>query len=181
MNDLIGDRPPQHSVDAVCAWLVTRTGKTWASNKRLVGLWIKAHGVPKLLDAFEKAKEANPVNAVGYLGAILAGQPKGGAELGAITPARAANPLKHIEPPAHRRTADIIRVRDRLMAAWRERDAEIHATMNPDELGHAEFMARNWSWLLAQQELLDGISRALSFADADYQTARDRAASQRQR
>jgi hypothetical protein len=178
LNDMIGDEPNPASIDAVIAWLVNRTGKTIATNKRLVGLWIKAHGVAKLLDAFEKARQADPVNPVGYLGAVLAGQPSGRAELGAIPPARAASPPIVVEPPAHRVTANIIRVRNKLIEDWKARDADIHQDMHVEEYGNAEYMARSRAWLLAQQQLLDGIERALPFSAADYQTAKDRAESQ---
>lgn len=176
--------------DQMSAWMTGINGKPLRSNRGLVTLWLKKHGEENVRKCFEtaKAKQPQPVEPVSYVGAMLSrgvsastglgddrGQPRDGADTHDYARPH-GRPVALSLPPAYRDQNRLYPERDRILAEWEERNADLLAKEDDAVRREMTTIARGVAFIMAQERLLGGTAVQLELSPDDVASARGRVA-----
>ncbi len=176
--------------DQMSAWMTGINGKPLRSNRGLVTLWIKKHGAENVAKCFEvaKQKQPQPIEPVGYVGAMLARGVSATPELGSgrSEPRAGADthdnarphgrPVAVSVPPAYRDGSRLYPERDAILNEWKERNAAMLDAEGSDVWFELMQVAREAAFIMAQERLLGGASIPLELSPDEVESARGRVA-----
>jgi len=176
--------------DQMSAWMTGINGKPLRSNRGLVTLWIKKHGVENVGKCFEIAKEKSPqpVEPIGFIGAMLSRGVSVAPELGAVggEPRAGADtydnarphgrPVAISAPPAYRDGSRLYPERDAILNEWKERNAAMLDAEGSDIWFELMHVAREAAFIMAQERLLGGNAIPLELSPDEIESARGRVA-----
>jgi hypothetical protein len=175
--------------DLMSAWMTGINAKPIASNRRMVALWIKKHGVENVQRCFDlaRAKPTQPIEPVSYVGKMLSGGVPGsptmgaGGNTGGHGPDTYGDPIPapkpaYVGPPAHRDTNRIIAERNAIVENWRWRNNDWLAQQSDEMRYECERLVKNKAFLQAQYNLLGNVTPPLDLSPDDLKSALSRIA-----